>query len=173
MGYAWDSGLAGNRALEFRAQKTVAVSGAGRTLTSMKTLPARDEMYGALVRRDAAYDGIFVVGVRTTGIFCRPTCTARKPRPQNVEYFAGAREALLAGYRPCKRCHPLDHGGTPPDWVRNLLDRVDRAPTARVTDDDLRSLSIDPIRARRYFKRNYGMTFHCQPSGSAYMPSFL
>ena len=53
-------------------------------------------MYEALVQSDRSYDGIFFVGVRTTGIFCRPTCRAKKPRPQNVEYFTTAAEALHA-----------------------------------------------------------------------------
>jgi AraC family transcriptional regulator of adaptative response/methylated-DNA-[protein]-cysteine methyltransferase len=133
---------------------------AGRTLMFMQTLPGPQEMYGALLRRDPAYDGLFVVGVRTTGIFCRPTCAAKKPQARNIEYFPTAREALLAGYRPCKRCRPLANGGCPPAWVERLLQRVDRAPTARVTDADLREMSIDPTRARRYFKNHYGMTFH-------------
>ncbi len=126
----------------------------------MKTLPPEAEMYQALLRRDRGYDGIFVVGVKTTGIFCRATCFARKPRRENVEYFATASEALLAGYRPCRRCRPLDNGEQPPQWVESLRRRVDRAPTARVSDADLRAMSIDPHRARRYFKRHYGMTFH-------------
>ena len=126
----------------------------------MQALPRQREMYEALLGRDPSYDGIFVVGVKTTGIFCRPTCTARKPRPENVEYFSSAPEALLAGYRPCRRCHPLDGDRRPPAWVERLMERVDRAPAARVTDADLRAISIDPIRARRYFKRHYGMTFH-------------
>ncbi len=117
-------------------------------------------MYEALVRSDRSYDGIFFVGVRTTGIFCRPTCRAKKPRPENVEYFTAADEALHAGYRPCRRCHPLDNGHRPPEWISTLLQRVDRAPTARIKDDDLRAMSIDPIRTRRYFKEHYGMTFH-------------
>ncbi len=126
----------------------------------MKTLPPEAEMYQALLRRDRGYAGIFVVGVKTTGIFCRPTCFARKPRRENVEYFATASEALLAGYRSCRRCRPLDNGEQPPQWVESLRRRVDRAPTARVSDADLRAMSIDPHRTRRYFKRHYGMTFH-------------
>jgi AraC family transcriptional regulator of adaptative response/methylated-DNA-[protein]-cysteine methyltransferase len=145
---------------EFGAQKAVARMAAGRTLMSMQTLPKPQEMYDALLRRDAAFDGIFYVAVKTTGIFCRPTCPAKKPQARNVEYFPTSREALLAGYRPCKRCRPLDNGGRPPGWVESLLQRVDRAPTARVTDADLREMSIDPARARRYFKHHYGMTFH-------------
>ncbi len=125
-----------------------------------QTLPSEGQMYQALLERDAGYDGIFFVGVRTTGIFCRPTCWARKPRRENVEFFPAARDALVAGYRPCRRCRPLDNGHEPPEWVDALLRRVDHAPTARVRDEDLRAMSIDPIRARRYFKQHYGMTFH-------------
>ena len=65
------------------------------------------------MRSDRSYNGIFFVGVWTTGIFCRPTCRAKKPRPENVEYFTAAAEALHAGYRPCRPCHPLDNGHQP------------------------------------------------------------
>jgi len=126
----------------------------------MQTLPSQQEMYEALVRNDRSYDGIFFIGVRTTGIFCRPTCPAKKPRPENVEYFPVARDALLAGHRPCRRCRPLDNGHQPPEWITSLLRRVDRSPTARIRDADLRAMSIDPSRVRRYFRRQYGMTFH-------------
>lgn len=126
----------------------------------MFKLPDEATMYRALLARDPACDGVFVVAVKTTGVFCRPICTARKPRPQNVEFFATAREALQAGYRPCKRCRPLDAHGKPPAWIRRLLDHVARDPNSRFTDADLRALSLDPVRARRYFKEHYGMTFH-------------
>lgn len=125
----------------------------------MKTLPPIGEMKRAYLKSDASYDGIFFLGVRTTGVFCRPSCRVRKPRPENVEYFAGTREALFAGYRPCKRCRPLAVNGTPPDWAQRLLNEVDRAPTTRLTDRDLRSWSIDPARARRFFLKHYGVTF--------------
>jgi AraC family transcriptional regulator of adaptative response/methylated-DNA-[protein]-cysteine methyltransferase len=117
-------------------------------------------MYRALVERDAGYEGIFFVAVKTTGVFCRPTCAARKPRPENVEYFPDTREAILAGYRPCRRCRPLESNGEAPEWVSRLLERVEQDPAGRVTDSDLRAMSIDPARARRYFKTRYGMTFH-------------
>lgn len=121
--------------------------------------PSNREMYHAVERRDAAYDGIFVVAVRTTGVFCRPSCPARKPLARNVEYYRAGRDALFAGYRPCKRCRPLDTNGRPPDWVRRLLDRVERSPDDRVSDTELRKMTIDPARARRYFQSHYGMTF--------------
>jgi AraC family transcriptional regulator of adaptative response/methylated-DNA-[protein]-cysteine methyltransferase len=65
-------------------------------------------MEAAYQRRDASYDGVFYLGVRTTGIFCRPSCPARKPLARNVEYFGSVKDALFAGYRPCKRCRPLE-----------------------------------------------------------------
>ena len=68
-------------------------------------------MYTALLERDSSYEGVFYLGVRTTGIFCRPTCPAKKPRRENVEFFPSTREALLAGYRPCLRCTPMRPGG--------------------------------------------------------------
>ena len=81
-------------------------------------------MRRAFLAGDASYDGVFFTGVKTTGIFCRPSCTARKPRPENVEFFASPREAMFSGYRACKRCHPLDADGRPPAWVARLLERA-------------------------------------------------
>jgi len=70
-----------------------------------------DEMWSAFLRRDRRYDGRFVTGVRTTGIFCRPTCTCRKPRRERVIFFASPSAASAAGFRPCKRCRPELEGG--------------------------------------------------------------
>jgi AraC family transcriptional regulator of adaptative response/methylated-DNA-[protein]-cysteine methyltransferase len=126
----------------------------------MHVMPAPNEMYQALLNRDGSYEGLFVVAVKTTGIFCRPTCPARKPHLENVEFFPQPREALLAGYRPCKRCRPMDAHGRPPQWVQRVLDEVDRAPAARFTDAHLRDMGAEPSRVRRYFKDHYGMTFH-------------
>lgn len=125
----------------------------------MVTRPSETEMRRALARSDASYDGIFYAAVRTTGIFCRPSCHARKPRPENVEFFATQREALYSGYRACKRCRPLDTDGTPPGWVAKLLQRIDADPSRRLGAAQLRGLGVDPARARRYFQQHYGMTF--------------
>jgi AraC family transcriptional regulator of adaptative response/methylated-DNA-[protein]-cysteine methyltransferase len=129
------------------------------------TLPPRTEMERAFLTSDASYDGIFVTAVRTTGIFCRPSCRARKPLSDNIEFFPGVREALFAGYRPCKRCSPETPPGTVPDWVRTLFDAVEADPTRRLHDGDLRRLGVDPARARRYFLEHYGMTFHAYCRG--------
>ena len=79
----------------------------------MTTLPNYDEMLRASNERDTSFEGGFVLVVRSTGIFCRPGCPARTPRPENMEFYAGARDALEAGYRPCKRCRPPS-GPSPP-----------------------------------------------------------
>jgi AraC family transcriptional regulator of adaptative response/methylated-DNA-[protein]-cysteine methyltransferase len=128
-------------------------------LTSMTTLPSTTEMRRAFMRGDSSYDGVFLTAVKTTGIFCRPSCTARKPRPENVEFFASPREAVFSGYRPCKRCRPLDVDGRPPAWVAKLFARLEADPSRRLRAADLRAAGIDPARARRYFLKHYGMTF--------------
>src|SRR5262245_30096744 len=127
------------------------------TSTMNTTLPI-EEMEHAYLSGDATYNGLFVLGVRTTGIFCRPTCPARKPLPKNVEYFSTPRAALVAGYRPCKRCRPLDKDDQP-DWATDLLADVERDPAVRITDADLKKRGIDPATVRRFFLRQYGMTF--------------
>jgi AraC family transcriptional regulator of adaptative response/methylated-DNA-[protein]-cysteine methyltransferase len=114
----------------------------------------------AFFKRDESYDGLFFAAVTTTGIFCRPVCPARKPRRENVRFFASAREALFAGFRPCRRCHPLEAAGTMPDWIALLVERVEREPATRIREQDLRAMGIEPARVRRFFQGRYGLTFH-------------
>lgn len=116
-------------------------------------------MYQALLHREPEFEGVFFVGVKTTGIFCLPTCPARKPRPENVDYFDSAKSALDAGYRPCKRCKPMHMPGDSPDWVSEILQQVERDPGKHWRDQDLQRLEISPNRLRRWFKKNHGMTF--------------
>jgi AraC family transcriptional regulator of adaptative response/methylated-DNA-[protein]-cysteine methyltransferase len=125
----------------------------------MNTQPTHDAMVAAFMASDPSYDGVFFTAVKTTGIFCRPGCPARKPLPKNVTFYPTVREAMFAGYRPCKRCTPLDTPGKPPDWVARLLARVDASADPRISASDLRASGIDPGRARRWFKTHYGMTF--------------
>lgn len=122
-------------------------------------LPPPEEMYQALVDRDRSYEGTFIAGVRTTGIFCRSSCPAKKPKISNVEFFASARDALLAGYRPCLRCRPLEVADAAPSWLVTVLEAVEADPTRRFKDEDLRALGVDPARVRRWFLRQHGLTF--------------
>ena len=117
-------------------------------------MPDRKTMYNALLNKDSSFEGIFFVGVKTTGVFCRPTCTARKPKEENVDFFSSPKEALQNGYRPCKVCHPLQLNGEAPEWLKNLLKDIDEKQLAKITNSDLRERNIDPARIRRWFKKS-------------------
>src|SRR4051812_15722673 len=125
----------------------------------MMTLPSTAEMYRALVERDQSFEGLFYACVRTTGIFCRPTCRARKPKPENVEFAPTIQEALHRGYRPCQVCEPMSSGPSAPNWLAPLLDDIRRDPEMKFRDQDLRARGLDPVQVRRTFKRGFGMTF--------------
>jgi AraC family transcriptional regulator of adaptative response/methylated-DNA-[protein]-cysteine methyltransferase len=128
-------------------------------MRSMPALPTPATMYRAFERHDPAFEGVFWLGVRTTGIFCRPTCRARPPHRKNIEFFGAPADALHAGYRPCKKCRPLDHGRKPPPVVAELMAAIERDPSRRYRDAELVALGIDPSTARRQFRRYCGMTF--------------
>ncbi|WP_169088672.1 bifunctional transcriptional activator/DNA repair enzyme AdaA [Paenibacillus sp. PL91] len=117
------------------------------------------EYYQALIDKKSEYEGIFYVGVKTTGVFCRPTCPARKPKFENCEFYETAKEALLASFRPCQRCRPLSHPNHVSELVRNLVNAVEENPERRWTEEDFRKLSVDASTARRQFKKRFGMTF--------------
>jgi AraC family transcriptional regulator of adaptative response/methylated-DNA-[protein]-cysteine methyltransferase len=123
-------------------------------------LPSQKRMITAFLDRDATYEGIFVTAVKTTGIFCRPTCSARKPKVENVEFFASSKQALVAGYRACKRCQPMKALGSTPDWLAPLLAEVEKDRNRRWRDQDLRERGLQPERVRRWFKNQHDMTFH-------------
>jgi AraC family transcriptional regulator of adaptative response/methylated-DNA-[protein]-cysteine methyltransferase len=129
------------------------------TPPATRALPPHAEMMDAFQRGDPAYEGIFLVAVRTTGIFCRLGCRARKPKPENVEFLPSAHAALLAGYRPCLKCRPLAPAGAPPEWLAAVLGAVEDDPTRRWRDGDLRALGLEPDRVRRWFQQHHGMTF--------------
>ena len=117
-------------------------------------------MYRALVEKDVTFEGTFFAAVKTTGIFCRPTCTARKPKPENVEYFRTTKEAILHGYRPCKVCDPLLQSGHTPDYISAILKEISNNPSEKLKDWDLRTKGVEPSKIRRWFVKNHGITFH-------------
>ncbi|WP_059041472.1 bifunctional transcriptional activator/DNA repair enzyme AdaA [Paenibacillus rubinfantis] len=119
----------------------------------------KEAYYQALLEKKPEYEGVFYVGVKTTGVFCRPTCPARKPKFENCEFYETAKEALLASFRPCQRCRPLSHPNQVSDLVRQLVEAVEANPEKRWRDEDFRQLSIDASTARRQFKKRFGMTF--------------
>ena len=118
-----------------------------------------EEQYQAILDRNPAYIGRFVFAVHTTGIFCQPTCHARKPLAKHVEFFSTTQQALLAGYRPCKLCHPLETAEPVPLTIASLLAEVEADPAGRIRDDELRRRGLEPETIRRWFKKHHGLTF--------------
>lgn len=119
-----------------------------------------DRMYQAILDKDPTFEGVFFTCVKTTGIFCRPVCTARKPKPENVEFVETTKAALGKGYRPCKICEPLKLPNETPDFVQSLLDEIRDKPGGKITDWDLKQRHLEPHTIRRWFLKNHGMTFH-------------
>lgn len=110
------------------------------------------EMWDAVQRSDANYDGVFFYAVKTTGIFCRPSCKSKLPRRENLCYFSSGEEARAAGFRPCKRCRsdlleydPVQEIATE---VRRKLDRME------ALDD----IGLTSRRLTDIFKQEYGVT---------------
>jgi AraC family transcriptional regulator of adaptative response/methylated-DNA-[protein]-cysteine methyltransferase len=129
--------------------------------SKINALPDSDRLWAAVQSRDRALDGAFVYAVRSTGIYCRPTCPSRRPRQAQVRYFADTREAQAAGFRACLRCLP-DESGTDAWIVQQACDYLD---SYTVNNDFLPSLAdltealdIDEARLRRLFRRETGLT---------------
>lgn len=115
--------------------------------------------YKALLERNQQFVGIFFVGVKTTSVFCIATCRARKPKLENVEFFTTFKEALNNGYRPCKICKPTENANKAPKQVELAIQLVKENPKEKITDYQLRKKGISPEVVRRWFNKNYGMTF--------------
>ncbi|SNR23132.1 bifunctional transcriptional activator/DNA repair enzyme AdaA [Paracoccus sediminis] len=130
-----------------------------KKVSAMLDLPDDDILYAALLARDPAWEGRALVGVTTTGIFCRLTCPARKPLARNCRWFASADAARAAGFRPCRRCHPLGATADGDPLVRDLLARLDERPDHRWSESDLLALGHDPSTVRRAFQRHFGQSF--------------
>jgi AraC family transcriptional regulator of adaptative response/methylated-DNA-[protein]-cysteine methyltransferase len=119
----------------------------------------KEIMYKAIVERDTSFEGVFFTGVITTGIFCRPSCSARKPKLENVEFLRTSRECLQKGYRACKVCSPLDALNHTPVEFKKILDELTEDPSLKFKDFDLRRRGIEPSQIRRWFLKNHGITF--------------
>ena len=125
----------------------------------MLNLPLDDDMlFDAFLRRDASFEGRALVAVKTTGIFCRLTCPARKPKRQNAVFFQTAAECMEAGFRPCKRCKPLSRETTDP-VVSTLMAALEAEPSKKWSEADLIAMGFDPSTVRRAFRRQLGTTF--------------
>src|SRR5262245_48723656 len=80
----------------------------GKERQKGQRMQSEEDKWEAVVRRDDRGDGEFVYAVKTTGVYCRPSCAARRPKRENVRFFAEVTEAERAGFRACKRCRPKE-----------------------------------------------------------------
>jgi AraC family transcriptional regulator of adaptative response/methylated-DNA-[protein]-cysteine methyltransferase len=119
-----------------------------------------DPRWTAVATRDRAADGTFVYSVKTTGVYCRPSCGSRTPRPENVSFHASAAAAEQAGFRPCKRCRPaqtsteVTHDGL----IAALCRHIERADQAPSLDELARIAGLSPFHLHRVFKAATGVT---------------
>lgn len=119
-----------------------------------------EEKYRAIINKDPSFEGVFITAVKSTGIFCRPVCTARKPKPENVVFYNAVKDAILNGYRPCKICKPLEHMAVIPADIKQLLEELHAMPFNKIKDYHLKEKGFEPSHLRRWFKNNFNMTFH-------------
>ena len=123
--------------------------------------PARDEeRWQAVKRRDPAFDGKFLFAVRTTGIYCRPSCASRPAKRENVSFFSTVTEAEKAGYRACKRCRPDKLGAPDPQMqaVKRACERIEQAEEAPKLADLAASAGLSQYHFHRVFKAITGVT---------------
>ena len=120
----------------------------------------REEMWRAVAENDASCDGVFFYAVKSTNVFCRPSCRSKTPNPENVCYFDTAQQALAAGLRPCKRCRsdladyqPLKEIAEQAKWRMDDSFREGRAP-----EEALPTLGLSSRRTAEVFKEMYGVT---------------
>jgi AraC family transcriptional regulator, regulatory protein of adaptative response / methylated-DNA-[protein]-cysteine methyltransferase len=119
-----------------------------------------EEKYAAIVRKDPAFEGVFITAVKTTGIFCRPVCTARKPKPENVIFYDSPEEAILHGYRPCQVCKPMQYDQETPGQIKALIETLQQDPFQRIRDFELKKRGLEPSQVRRWFKKHHNLSFH-------------
>jgi len=120
-----------------------------------------ERAWAAAAARDGRADGKFVFAVRTTRVYCRPSCPARRPLRENAEFYRAPDAAERAGYRECRRCRPKSEGG--PAAEAKLAAEAKRLIDARLEDslrlrDVARELNVSPFRLSRLFSRHQGVT---------------
>ncbi len=111
----------------------------------------------AFEQRDRSWDGRIIGAVKTTGIYCKPSCPARRPKRENVEFFADAQAALAAGYRPCLRCKP-DEVGRDRGAVAKAVRLIEQAEEPPTLDDLAAAVGYAPHHFQRLFTRDVGVS---------------
>jgi AraC family transcriptional regulator of adaptative response/methylated-DNA-[protein]-cysteine methyltransferase len=116
-----------------------------------------DTAWAAFMRRDRSWDGRVLGAVKTTGVYCKPSCPARRPKRDNVVFYASSQEARAAGYRPCMRCKP-DEVGRDRNAIAKAIELIDRAEEAPNLSELAAAVGYAPHHFQRIFKRDLGVS---------------
>src|SRR5437868_2447529 len=120
------------------------------------------EVYWEAVRaRDARFDGLFVYAVRSTGVYCKPSCPSRRPRREQVSFFASCGGAEAAGFRACKRCLPREASASDPalEMVLRACGLIEAREGEAVSLEELgEAAGVSPHHLQRTFKKVTGIT---------------
>lgn len=127
-----------------------------------------DQLWQAVVERDAEFDNVFFYSVLTTGVYCRPSCPSRRANRENVRYYATADEAEQAGFRPCLRCNPRDSSGLSEQarTVERLCRHIDNAESLPSSGELAAIAGWSQFHMQRVFKRVTGLTPRRYAAGS-------
>ncbi len=119
-----------------------------------------DPRWAAVAARDPAADGTFFYAVKTTGVYCRPSCASRTPRPENVSFHTTAADAERAGFRPCKRCRPdaPAHDERRDALIAELCRFIERADHVPTLEELAQRAGLSPFHLHRMFKAATGVT---------------
>ena len=121
---------------------------------------ADDERWLAVLKRSRGHDALFVYAVRTTRIYCRPSCPSRRPLRNNVEFFSDPLQAREAGYRACQRCAPDSRDGGSPPWVLTLCRRLEQPGSVPPLSELAQLVGLSPSHVQRIFTREVGVSPH-------------
>ena len=126
---------------------------------SLEDAPTDEAKWKAVLSRDAHFDGAFVFAVRSTGIYCRPSCPARRPKIENVAFFAMPDEAERSGFRPCHRCNPRDARSLSEGWVYGICAFIDANLGKSLALSTLSAKAgLSPFYFQRTFKKVLGVS---------------
>ncbi len=118
-----------------------------------------NEKWQAIIDNDASYNNQFFYAVKTTRIFCKPSCKSRVPKKENVRIFSNAKQALDANFRPCKRCKPTNESLPDREWVALITEYIDKNFSEKLTLETLADIAHGSLyHLHRTFKKMKGIT---------------
>ena len=118
-----------------------------------------EKMLEATLNRNAINDGEFFVGVKTTKIYCLPSCKAKKPFVENIIFFNTREEAIIAGFRGCKRCKSEFYPQIEPEWLETVMSYIKKSKHTKINEIELANAAgVNISTIRRYFKAQFQIT---------------